>query len=110
MDSGLTSKGNDFVPVCALCGRPIPGGVAQSKHHLVPKLRGGKGGPTVLLHQICHNQIHLELSEAELARNFNTVAALQSHPGLARFIKWVAKRPPDFYASTKGQRRRGGRS
>ncbi len=39
-------------PICGLCGRPIPPGVPQSRHHLVPKLRGGKGRPTVLLHQI----------------------------------------------------------
>ncbi|MDE9450247.1 HNH endonuclease [Aliiroseovarius sp. Z3] len=109
MDSDLASKGKDSMPICALCGRPIPPDVAQSRHHLVPKLRGGKGGQTVLLHQICHNQIHLELSEAELAHSFNTVASLRSHPALARFITWVGKRPPDFYAVTKGARRRRGR-
>jgi len=31
-------------PICALCGRPIPPDVAQSLHHLIPKLKGGKGG------------------------------------------------------------------
>ena len=35
---------------CPLCLRPIPPGVPQSRHHLIPKLRGGKGGETVLLH------------------------------------------------------------
>ncbi|ABV91801.1 hypothetical protein Dshi_0052 [Dinoroseobacter shibae DFL 12 = DSM 16493] len=43
----------DAPPLCPLCDRPIPPGAPQSLHHLVPKLRGGKGGPTVLLHQIC---------------------------------------------------------
>ena len=32
-------------PICPLCERPIPPDVAQSRHHLVPRLRGGKGGP-----------------------------------------------------------------
>ncbi|VVT19858.1 conserved hypothetical protein [Roseovarius sp. EC-SD190] len=33
--------------------RPIPPEARQSLHHLVPKLKGGKGGPVVRLHQIC---------------------------------------------------------
>lgn len=93
-------------PICPLCDRPIPPGVPQSRHHLVPKLRGGKGGETVLLHQICHNEIHAALTEAELARDYATIAALRAHPRLAKFITWVAKRPPDFRSRTPGPRRR----
>ncbi|MEV8466073.1 HNH endonuclease [Fluviibacterium sp. DFM31] len=93
-------------PLCPLCGRPIPKGVPQSRHHLIPKLKGGKGGPTVLLHQICHSEIHATLTEAELARNYNTVEALRGHPRLAKFIGWVARRPPDFRSRTPGPRRR----
>lgn len=92
-------------PLCPLCRRAIPAHAKQSLHHLIPRLRGGKGGPTVLLHQICHNEIHATLSEAELARNYNTVEALQTHPRLAGFIKWVSKRPDDFHSKTPGARR-----
>lgn len=92
-------------PICPLCERPIPPEAKQSLHHLVPKLRGGKGGETVRLHQICHNEIHATLSETELARNFNTIAALKGHPRLATFIAWVRKRPPTFHAKTPGKRR-----
>ena len=93
-------------PVCPLCGRPIPPGARQSLHHLVPKLKGGKGGPTVLLHQICHNEIHATLTEAELARDYATIEALRAHPRLAKFIAWVAKRPPGFHSRSPGPRRR----
>ncbi|WP_417524382.1 HNH endonuclease [Marinovum sp.] len=93
-------------PLCPLCGRPIPKGARQSLHHLTPKLKGGKHGPTVLLHQICHNEIHATLTEAELARDFNTPEALRAHPRLARFIRWVAKRPPEFHARSAGGRRK----
>lgn len=93
-------------PACPLCDRPIPPDVPQSRHHLVPRLRGGKGGETVLLHQICHNEIHATLSETELARSYNTIAALRAHPRLAKFIRWVSKRPPEFRSRTPGRRRR----
>lgn len=73
------------VPVCPICDRPIPAGVPQSAHHLVPKLKGGKGGPTDLLHHICHREIHASLTEAELARSYHTVEALRAHPRLAKF-------------------------
>ncbi|MEX3017092.1 HNH endonuclease [Gymnodinialimonas hymeniacidonis] len=95
----------DDTPICPLCDRPIPPDAPQSLHYLVPKLRGGKGGPTVLIHQICHNEIHATLSEAELARAFNTPEALRAHPRLSKFFKWVAKRSPDFHSKTSGGRR-----
>ncbi|WP_421702092.1 HNH endonuclease [Aliiroseovarius sp.] len=100
---GETSGG---VPLCPLCGREIPPDVPQSRHHLIPRLRGGKGGETVLLHQICHSEIHATLSETELARSYNTVDALRAHPHLAKFIAWVVKRPPGFRSRSPGGRRR----
>lgn len=97
---------DNALPVCPLCYRPIPADVPQSQHHLIPKLRGGKGGPTVRLHNICHNEIHASLTEAELARSYNTVVALKTHPRLARFIDWVRKRPPEFRSRPPGRRRK----
>lgn len=93
------------MPICPLCGRPIPPEVAQSRHHLVPRLRGGKGGETVLLHQICHKEIHASLTETELARDYRTITALRAHPRIARFIAWVAKRPPELTSRSVGDRR-----
>ncbi|MEM9370303.1 MAG: HNH endonuclease [Pseudomonadota bacterium] len=96
----------DDDPICPLCGRPIPASAKQSLHHLVPKLKGGKGGPVVRVHQICHNEIHTTLTEAELAREFNPPEALRAHPRLAKFIAWVAKKPPTFHSRSAGRRRK----
>ena len=93
-------------PVCPLCERPIPPDAPQSLHHLIPKLKGGKGGPTILIHHICHKEIHATLSESELARSYASVDALRAHPRLAKFLKWVAKRPPQFLSKTTGGRRK----
>ena len=92
-------------PLCALCGRPVPPHVAQSRHHLVPRLKGGTRGETVLLHGICHHQIHSVLTEAELARDFSTIEALRAHPKLARFIAWVASKPPGLKVRTLANHR-----
>jgi hypothetical protein len=93
-------------PICALCLRPIPPDVPQSLHHLVPRLKGGKGGPVVLLHHICHKEIHAALTEADLARAYRSPEALRAHPDLARFAAWVAKRPPGFTSRVAGGRRK----
>ncbi len=97
---------SDGDPTCPLCLRPIPPEAKQSLHHLVPKLRGGAGGPTVRLHQICHNEIHAALSETELARRYNSIEALRDHPAIARFIAWVASKPPSFHSRSAGTGRR----
>ncbi len=93
-------------PICPLCFRPIPPDVPQSHHHLIPKLKGGKGGPTILIHHVCHKEIHATLSEAELARVYHSVEMLRGHPRLAKFFTWVAKRPPDFMSRVPKRGRR----
>jgi hypothetical protein len=84
-----------------LCGRPL--GHRVEWHHPVPKSRGGR--ETVPVHPICHRVIHRTLTNKELARGFATAEALRAQPELARFIAWVADKPPDFHAPTRRPRR-----
>ena len=81
-------------PICPLCLRSIAANVAQSKQHLIPKLKGGKTGETVLLHHICHKEIHASLTEAELARDYHSIDALRQHPRIAKFINWIKNGQP----------------
>jgi len=85
--------------ICPLCKREIEG--KQSDHHLVPVLKGGKNGEQVTLHHICHNKIHSVLTENELAKYYNTIEKLLTHEEIISFVKWVSKKPNDFYDSSK---------
>jgi 5-methylcytosine-specific restriction endonuclease McrA len=92
--------------ICEFCSRPIPVNVPQSVHHLIPRSKGGKNSPTVILHHLCHKEIHITLSEAELARTYNNLEALREHPRLAKFISWVKKRPPEFLSRSHGRKKK----
>jgi hypothetical protein len=82
---------------CWLCGRPL--GSRVELHHPRPKSRGGR--QTVAIHPICHRAIHANFSNTELARLPPEPAALQANPAMARFLSWIAKKPPDFHAPTR---------
>jgi hypothetical protein len=86
---------NDSNDICLLCGRPLAG--PCNKHHLLPLSKGGKGTETVVLHKICHDKIHAVFTEMELKKHYNTIDKLQQNEEIARFIKWVRKREPEYY-------------
>lgn len=88
---------------CALCARPIGGRVEW--HHRVPKSRGGT--ETVAVHPICHRTIHACVPNQELATTYAELAALRAHPDVARFLRWIANKPPDFHAPTRRLRPSG---
>jgi hypothetical protein len=92
--------------VCALCRRPIPTHARSSRHHLIPKLKGGTHKGTVRLHQICHSAIHARFSETEIARRLGDVESLRADPEIARFLAWVDGKPDDFHAPTRRTRAR----
>jgi hypothetical protein len=80
---------------CALCARPL--GRRIEWHHVVPKSHGGR--VTVPLHPICHRAIHAAFGNAELAATGGDMAAIA--PRLAGFLRWIARKPPDFHAPTR---------
>ncbi|HZH28153.1 MAG TPA: HNH endonuclease [Azospirillaceae bacterium] len=73
-------------------------GPSVEAHHLVPRTYGGK--VTVDIHRVCHRKIHAELSERELRDLYHTVEALRAHPAISAFVKWVARKPPEFTTRT----------
>lgn len=98
-----TSKPSDVV-VCPLCDRPVPPALRDA-HHLTPKSKGGAA--TVVMHRVCHRQIHALFTETELARHYSDAESLRAHPEMARFIEWVRGKPEDFNPSTRRSRVKG---
>lgn len=82
---------------CWLCGRPL--GVRSESHHPVPKSRGGR--ETVPLHPICHRTLHVRFTNAELAKIGADADALRRDDEMARFLRWIARKPADFDAPTR---------
>nr|WP_306228843.1 HNH endonuclease [Aurantimonas sp. CSK15Z-1] len=90
----------DTPNACWLCGRPL--GRRVEWHHPLPKSRGGRA--TVPVHPICHRTLHATFTNHELARLEASGERLSDVPQLQPFLRWIAGKPPDFYAPTRGRR------
>ena len=87
-------------PTCWLCERPLGRRVQQ--HHPVPKSK--KGRETVPVHPICHKTVHKVFTNAELARFGDDRARLLENEELAKFLRWIGDKPPDFSAPVRRSR------
>jgi hypothetical protein len=88
--------------VCPLCGRPMA--KPCNRHHLLPLSKGGKNTPTIMLHKICHDKIHAVFTEVELKRYYDTIDKLKQHEEIAKFIKWLGNKEPEFYDKSVKQK------
>ncbi len=79
---------------CGLCGRPL-GALHIQDHHLIPKTFGGK--VTAPMHKMCHQKVHATFSERQLQHYYHTFERLLEHEEIQKFVKWVKRRPPEFY-------------
>lgn len=78
-------------------------GPSVDRHHWVPKTEGGT--EQGWLHTVCHRKVHAVLDETALARDYRTADALRGHPGIARFLAWVRRKPPEFVDRHRRRRR-----
>ena len=85
---------------CWLCTRPLGG--RTEYHHSIPKSRGGR--VTEPVHPICHRALHRTLTNKQLEAIGADVAKLRADPEIARFLAWIAGKPPDFHAPTHKRR------
>lgn len=89
--------------VCPICERETPRQYWH-KHHLVPKQKKGK--ITVLVCDTCGCQVHQIFTNKELAKKYNSIESLKSHPRMQKYIAWVKKKPNDFNICMKTKKRR----
>ena len=73
---------------CELCRREVE---SYTVHHLVPRAKGGRFGPTARLCPTCHRQLHALFSEATLAQELNSIDRLQANPQVHHYLRWVRK-------------------
>ncbi|WP_455283700.1 HNH endonuclease [Cupriavidus necator] len=92
---------------CPLCGRELVPGPSTDLHHPVPRSHGGR--EVVPMHRVCHQKIHSVFTEVELATTFHDWHALRRHPAMAEFIRWIARKPPEYYDRNRSTRARRGR-
>jgi hypothetical protein len=90
---------------CSLCGRPF-GRAQLTRHHCLPRERGGTSEDIELLCPQCHGMVHATYTNRTLAALYPTIAALRRAPELAAFLRWVRKQPPSRRTRNKPRRRR----
>lgn len=100
--------------VCELCGRE---GVVLTRHHLIPRRthrlkrirrafdRAEREGAILHVCRPCHKQIHVLFDEKSLARDYRSREALLADPEMARFVAWIADKPPGFVPRARRRRR-----
>lgn len=49
-----------------------------------------------MLHRICHDKIHSVFSDADLRDIGEDLERIRTHPDIAAFLRWVARKPPEF--------------
>ena len=94
----------DAVP-CALCGRPFPPG-QLTKHHCLPREKGGTRDHVELICSQCHGMVHATYTNATLAVVYPTIDQLRRAPELAKFLRWVRKQPPSRRKRNRPRRRK----
>jgi 5-methylcytosine-specific restriction protein A len=82
----LPSKGE--TTICELCHRQVN---RYTVHHLVPRAKGGRFGPTARLCPTCHRQLHAMFSEATLAQTLYSIDLLRANPQVSSYLRWVRK-------------------
>jgi alcohol dehydrogenase class IV len=90
---------------CCLCGRAFARG-QLTKHHCLPKEKGGTQDDVEMLCPQCHGMVHATYTNATLTVLYPTIEQLRKAPELEKFLRWVRKQPPTRRKRNRPRRRK----
>jgi hypothetical protein len=90
---------------CGLCGRPFDR-KALTKHHCLPKSRGGTSEDVELLCPQCHSMVHATYTNRTLEGLYPSLEELRKAPELEKYLRWVRKQPPSRRKRNQPRRRK----
>jgi 5-methylcytosine-specific restriction protein A len=96
----------DETPIpCSLCGRPFDRS-QLTKHHCLPRQKGGTEEHVELLCSQCHGMVHATYTNRTLATTYASIEALRQAPELQAYLRWVRKQPPTRRTRNASRRRK----
>jgi hypothetical protein len=80
---------------------PIPCGLCEraflrdhlTRHHCLPRQKGGTSEDVELLCAQCHSMVHATFTNNTLALAYSTLSELRQAPELEKYLRWVRKQP-----------------
>ena len=81
-------------------------------HHLKPKTFKTRTKEVhdkdnlVRIHRVCHQKIHATFPEPDLLNYYHTVERIVEHEEIKKFVKFVSKKPPEWYDKNDETRER----
>lgn len=63
-----------------------------TKHHSIPRQKGGSHSEKIILCISCTNHLHNLYSNSLLKRKFDTLEKIINDPGMKKFGEWIGKR------------------
>jgi 5-methylcytosine-specific restriction protein A len=100
----LMNDTNDTLS-CALCGR-LFAKKQLTKHHCLPREKGGTHEDVALICSQCHGMIHCTYTNGTLAVLYPTIEQLRQAPELAPYLRWVRKQPSSRRKRNASRRRK----
>ncbi len=90
---------------CSLCGRAFHR-THLTRHHCLPRARGGTSEDIELLCGQCHSMVHATYTNRTLESLYPTIDELRQAPELQPFLRWVRKQPASRRTRNEPRRRR----